>query len=108
MIAGGPLIVRWLYYNDHRPEDAAEREAVTARIDAWWRAFEGQVHELESFFKRETRWDLPRWMDDHLGAIHPGIMWEYGPAVLGEGHRLVLTPESAQDLRLLVARIVER
>jgi hypothetical protein len=99
--------VRWLYYNED-PAESAEREAVTARIDAWWRAFEGQVDRLRSLFKQETRWDLPRWMDDHFHPIHPRVMWEYGPAVRGKGHRLVLTPESARELRPLVARILER
>ena len=47
-------------------------------------------------------------MDDHLLPIHPKIMWEYGPAVRVDGHRLVLTPESAHELRPLVARILER
>ncbi|WP_406694264.1 hypothetical protein V5E97_24610 [Singulisphaera sp. Ch08] len=100
--------MRWLYYHDHKPEDAAEREAIIAKIDAWWRAFDGQVDNLKSLFKQEARWDLPKWMDDNLHAIHPEIMWEYGPAVLGEGHRLVLTPESAHELRPLVATILER
>lgn len=57
---------------------------------------------------RKARWDLPRWMDDHLHPIHPKIMWEYGPAVSGDGHRFVLTPESAHELRPLVAKILER
>jgi len=32
-------------------------------------------------------------------------MWEFGPAVNKEGHRLVITPESAHHLRPLVNRI---
>jgi hypothetical protein len=35
-------------------------------------------------------------------------MWEYGPAVKGEGHRLVITPESRHDLRPLVSTILCR
>jgi hypothetical protein len=99
--------VRWIYFNDN-PEEAAEREAVVARIDAWWRAFEAKVDDLRAQFKGTARWDLPRWMDDHLHPIHPKIMWEYGPAARGDGHRLVLTPESAHELRPLVAGILER
>ncbi|WP_435005563.1 hypothetical protein P12x_003394 [Tundrisphaera lichenicola] len=99
--------MRWIYYNENA-EEAAEREEIVARIDARWRAFEGKVGELKSLFNQETRWDLPRWMDDHLRPIHPKIMWEYGPAVCGDGHRLVLTPESARELRPLVDKILER
>ncbi|WP_435019706.1 hypothetical protein TA3x_001436 [Tundrisphaera sp. TA3] len=47
-------------------------------------------------------------MNDVLHPIHPEIMWEFGPAVDGDGHRLVLTPESAHELRPLVAKILER
>jgi hypothetical protein len=99
--------VRWIYFNDN-PEEATEREAIVARIDAWWRAFEGKVDDLRALFKGRARWDLPQWMDDHLHPIHPRIMWEYGPAVRGDGHRLVLTPESAHELRPLVAKVLER
>jgi hypothetical protein len=85
--------VRWIYFNDNTRE-AAEREAIVARIDAWWRAFEGKVDDLRAHFKGKARWDLPQWMDDNLHPIHPRIMWEYGPAVRVDGFRLVLTPES--------------
>ena len=99
--------MRRIYFNDN-PQEAAEREAIVARIDAWWRAFEGKVDDLRAHFKGKARWDLPQWMDDNLSPIHPKIMWEYGPAVRGDGHRLVLTPESAHELRPLVAKILER
>jgi hypothetical protein len=99
--------VRWIYFNDN-PEEAAEREAIVAKIDEWWRAFEGKVDDLRAHFKGKARWDLPQWMDDNLNPIQPKIMWEYGPAVRSDGHRLVLTPESAHELRPLVAKILER
>jgi hypothetical protein len=47
-------------------------------------------------------------MHRHLGSIHPGLMWEYGPAVRQEGHRLVITPEARRDLRPLVEQILAR
>ena len=51
--------MRWIYFNDN-PEEAAEREAVLARIDAWWRAFEGTVDDSRAHFWGKSRWDLPR------------------------------------------------
>lgn len=101
------VVMRWIYFNDN-PDEAAEREAIVAKIDAWWRAFESKVDDLRALFKRKANWDLPQWMADHLHSIHPQIMWEYGPAVRGDGHRLVLTPESAHELRPLVAKILAR
>src|SRR5258707_1222977 len=44
-------------------------------------------------------------MREHLGAISPELMWEYGPGLLG-GHRLVITSESARHLRPLVREIL--
>ena len=41
--------MRWIYFNDN-PREAAEREAIVARIDAWWRAFEGKVDDLRAHF----------------------------------------------------------
>lgn len=99
--------MRWIYFNDN-PEEAAEREAVVIKIDAWWRAFAAKLDDLRAHFKGKARWDLPRWMDDNLSPIHPKIMWEYGPAVHGDGHRLVLTPETEHELRPLVAKVLER
>ena len=99
--------MRWIYFNDD-PREAVERAAVVGKIDAWWRAFEAKVSDLEAHFSQKARWDLPQWMFDHLQSIHPDIMWEYGPAVSGEGHRLVLTPESAHELRPLVDQILKR
>jgi hypothetical protein len=47
-------------------------------------------------------------MEDTLQAIHPGLMWEYGNALRGPGHRLVITPESQRFLRPMVRTILER
>src|SRR5262249_27229430 len=44
----------------------------------------------------------------HLQSIHPHLMWEFGPAVNGDGHRLVITPEAAKHLRPLTETILER
>jgi hypothetical protein len=47
-------------------------------------------------------------MQEHLGAIHESLMWEFGPAVRGEGHRLVITPEGNHHLRPLVNAVLSR
>jgi hypothetical protein len=99
---------RWRYGDFAGPEESAERDLVVAKIDAWWQQFQGQTSALNALFAQETEWDLPGWMAEHLQAIHSQLMWEYGPAVDVEGHRLVITPESAHHLRPLVATIIER
>ncbi|MGA2496632.1 MAG: hypothetical protein ABSH20_02765 [Tepidisphaeraceae bacterium] len=47
-------------------------------------------------------------MEDHLQSIDPRLMWEFGPAVSGDGHRLVITPESNRQLRPLVDSVLNR
>jgi hypothetical protein len=78
------------------------------RIDDWWKEFATKTNDLTALFSQQTKWDLPEWMQQHLSSIHPELMWEYGPAVNGKGHRLVITPEQRRHLRPLVAAIVER
>ena len=75
-------------------------------ISAWWTAFKAQAPRIDALFKRREEWDLPAWMHEHLGAIDPNLMWEFGPAVRGPGHRLVITPESRRDLRPLARRVL--
>ena len=48
--------------------------------------------KIENAFKPRSRYDLPKLMEETLQAIHPGLMWEYGPAVKQkDGYRLVIT-----------------
>jgi hypothetical protein len=78
------------------------------KIDAWWTAFATQTGDFRDLFKRRKEWDLPAWMHENLGAICADLMWEFGPAVHGEGHRLVITTEWRRHLRPLVKRILGR
>jgi hypothetical protein len=99
--------MRWRFVDPARSDEHASRAQALARIDAWWRTFEAMAPEIARIFRRESNLDLPRWMDEHLGAIHPEIMWEYGPGLRG-GHRLVMTPEAQRHLRPLVNVILQR
>ncbi len=100
--------MRWLFLNPNDPMDAAKKKELTRRIDAWWSAFAKKTEDLTGLFSQRIKWDLPAWMERHLQAIHPKLMWEYGPAAKGKGHRLVITPESARHLRPLTAAILDK
>lgn len=100
--------MRWRFLNPRSPADAEFRRQMLARIDAWWSEFAANSDRLARLFSREEQWDLPAWMQEHLGDVDGRLCWEYGPAVRGEGHRLVITPESHRELRPLTATIVER
>jgi hypothetical protein len=100
--------MRWLYLDPTNREEAAYRAETLRKIDHWWRQFQAKTRDLEELFARRSEWDLPSWMADHLQAIDPQLMWEYGPAVRQPGHRLVITPEAERWLRPLVQTLVER
>src|SRR5262249_42111494 len=76
--------------------------------DQWWQTFAGNTKRITDLFCRKAEWDLPQWMEDHLQAIHPQLMWEYGTGLSGVGHRLVITPESARHLRPLTDTVLQR
>lgn len=100
--------MRWHFYDPFDPIEAREHEETLRRIDAWWAEFARRVDDLKALFTRKKDWDLPAWMHERLQGICPELMWEFGPAVRTEGHRLVITPEGERHLRPLVGAILER
>jgi hypothetical protein len=100
--------MRWRFVDPKNRPEAAAREAVTVRIDSRWREFQCKTDKLSALFAQRAKWDLPGWMDQHLQGIDSNLMWEFGPAVRAPGHRLVITPESAHQLRPLVRAILDR
>jgi hypothetical protein len=100
--------MRWRFLDLQSPADAAFQRQMLARIDAWWGEFSANTDRLSPLFNQQEQWDLPAWMHEHLGDVDGRLCWEYGPAVRGEGHRLVITPESHRELRPLTASIIER
>ena len=81
--------MRWTFADPANPGETAYRQRTLAAIDRWWRSFQAKASDIAALFHRRAEWDLPRWMDDTLGAVHPRIMWEYGPGVRQRGHRLL-------------------
>ena len=100
--------MRWRFFDSTNKSECRQREETLVRIDDWWKAFAAKTDSLSALFANKARWDLADWMELHLQAIHPSLMWEFGPGVKGSGHRLVITPESAHHLRPLVGAILER
>jgi hypothetical protein len=100
--------MRWIFADPANAAEMAYRKRTLAAIDAWWRAFQAKTTDLDALFHRKSDWDLPRWMHDHLGAVDPRLMWEYGQAVRQSGHRLVITPEQRKWLRPLLRTVLER
>ncbi|HEY3497699.1 MAG TPA: hypothetical protein VGK73_23540 [Polyangiaceae bacterium] len=98
--------VRWDYRFGVPAEEEQRRKELEARIEAWWSAFAERRDAVSDLFGSRASWDLPAWMSDTLQAIDEALMWEYGPALRTEGHRLVITPESRRDLRPLVRHVL--
>jgi hypothetical protein len=101
--------MRWLFADPNNAEEGAYVRETVAAIDRWWEAFGAKTAELEEVFQGKSKLDLPKFMEETLQAIHPSLMWEYGPAVRQEkGRRLVITPESQRQLRPMLRTILER
>jgi hypothetical protein len=99
--------MRWLYIDPTNRREAAYRAEKLAAMDAWWRAFRLKAGQIREHFSGKSDWDLAGWMGETLGAVDERLMWEFGPAVAGQGHRLVITPEAEHWLRPLVDTLLE-
>ncbi|MFT7642765.1 MAG: hypothetical protein ACI9G1_004523 [Pirellulaceae bacterium] len=100
--------MRWLYSDPTVETEVRFRQEKLAQIDAWWAAFQANENRLSDLFAGRDQWDLADWMTRHLGAIDERLMWEFGPAVSGGGHRLVITPEAHRFLRPLLNTLIEK
>lgn len=100
--------MRWIFPDPNDREENAAREAVRGRIDAWWRAFEQNAETIAASFSRRAEFDLVGFMQGSLQAIDDQLMWEFGPALKGEGHRLAISPEVEHGLHPLTDEILAR
>jgi hypothetical protein len=100
--------MRWLFVDPTNRAEVEHRARTLRHIDAWWQSFSENVSKIEAVFAGEEEFDLPAWVAHNLSPIHPRLMWEFGRTASGDGHRLVITPESEQWLRPVVATLLER
>ena len=100
--------MRWRFHNPSNPHEKSHHDRTLRLIDEWWNAFAAKTDDFVALFSQRRQWDLPAWMDEHLHAIDPRLYWEFGPALRGDGHRLVITPETEKQLRPVVATILQR
>lgn len=99
------MCARWKTFSPGVVAEEEARAKIGGAIANWWRAFAAKKDDIAALFTQEQDWDLPGWIHEHLGAIDPNLMWEFGPGV-GDGHRLVITPENRDDLRPLVDELL--
>ncbi len=98
--------MRWIFPDPKDAQESHDRQTKIGQIDAWWTEFANRADDIDALFKRKSKWDLPAWMQRHLGAVSEFLMWEYGPNDVG--HRLAITPEHKKHLRPLVDVILKR
>lgn len=89
-------------------EEIDDKEDIERRVDDFWRAFAHEASNITAVFEQHGSFDLAAWMQEGLQGIESELMWEFGPAAQGSGHRLIVTPESRRDLRPLAEEIVRR
>jgi hypothetical protein len=85
-------------------EENRLRQQLRERIDHWWQTLAQNTTALDDLFHNRSKWDLPAWMKQNLGAIDADLCWEFGADPVG--HRLVITPERNRHLRPLARAIL--
>lgn len=98
--------MRWLYPDSDDREENAARSAVVSRIERWWEAFAEHAAEIKRAFADDSDFDIPEFMRGSIERIDQRLGWEFGPAVDGDGDRLVITPEHNLALRPLADAII--
>ncbi len=98
--------MRWRFPDPNDLHEREERSAVLAKIETWWREFCVAAPSIAATFAKRAEFDIPAFMQSQLQGIDRRLMWEFGPGVQGNGHRLVITPESERHLRALVDTII--
>ena len=64
----------------------------------WWQTFIESAAGVDKHFSKRAEFDL-RALMNVLNEVDPHLMWEFGPAITKQGHRLCITPESRPELR---------
>lgn len=103
-----PLQTRWHFADKLTENEKLIHNEVSKLIDTWWLEFKKHEKKIDDAFTKGIDFDIVNFMSNNLNIIHNNICWEFGPAVNGDGHRLVITPESFKKLRPLVYEILRR
>jgi len=102
--------MRWKYCFNVDPDEDRARKEIEKRITSFWEGFVRDCEQIGSrihgYQARENVDWLVNWMKSHLQAIHPELMWEFGPAVDKDGMFLVISPEGRRNLRPLTEKIL--
>ncbi len=85
-----------------------EKRRIEHSADAFFAALFEKAAALDALFSRRARWDIRSFMQKRLDPIDERLCWEFGPAVKGGQHRLVVTPEAERQLRPLVECVISR
>jgi hypothetical protein len=96
---GSIASMRWTYPAPDDAREAAARVKTERAMDAFFTALAEKSKDLDALFSGKKRWDLPAFMAKHLGAVDKKLMWEFGAALRGDGHRLAITAEAAASGR---------
>jgi hypothetical protein len=99
---------RLKYIDNENKKEKVMINSLDSMIDDWWKNFAENRHNIIDYFKQQSNFDISDFMNNSLHRIHPQLMYEYGPAVMKDGYRLVITPENRKDLRPLTNRILQK
>lgn len=103
-----PTLTRWVFTEELSEVEREVHDYYLKKIDQWWTEFQKHESDILASMNHGGSLDLGKFMKDNLQGIYPKLFWEFGPALHGEGHRLVITPETNKFLRPFVNEIINR
>lgn len=108
LLSGHDPDMRWVFPDDNDKEEAAARQAVISRIDAWWEHFVRRIDDLNAFLRGASEVDPGDWMAEKLHAIDPRLLLAIRMNMTKPGYRLVIMPDAEMQLRPLVDEMLRR
>lgn len=99
---------RYTFTNKLLPIEQSVYNTKIHQIEKFWKAFKIQEETICERFENKNDFDLAKFIISNITPISKHIMWEFGPALNSNGHRLVLSAESRKDLRPLVELLVQK
>lgn len=100
--------MRWKFPDPADVGEARARASTVEAIDRWWETFAANADAIDAAFSRGREFDIAGFTVEQLARVEPDLCWEYGSAIHGPGHRLVITPEGSRHRRPMVDALIKR
>lgn len=99
--------MRWLFADLGNELEVQKKRQIDAQIEAFWQQFAKDNKQLAESARKSDGGILYNWMQEHLHAIHPGLLWEMEFDEAKGAYVFIITAGGSHELRLLVETILK-